>query len=110
MTKRKSQIKKFTIAKANIFLRKVIKSINSQTNIGTSGNDSLAAKLYQRVSNEPFNVYHVMFINNIRSNNAYVYQSWDYQSISLSVYQQSVYQSAAIKKELYYTHFLLHVT
>ena len=36
----------------NIFLEKVRKSINSQTNIKSSGNDSLTTKLYKRVSNE----------------------------------------------------------
>ena len=36
----------------NIFLEKVRKSRNSQTNIKSSGNDSLTTKLYKRVSNE----------------------------------------------------------
>ena len=47
MAKRKSQINNLTI-----FLEKVRKSTNSQTNIKSSGNDSLTTKLYKRVSNE----------------------------------------------------------
>ena len=37
---------------ANIFLEKFTKSINSQTNIKSSGNDSLTAKFYKQLSNE----------------------------------------------------------
>ena len=44
--------KQFDHCRTNIFLEKVTKSINSQTNIKSSGNDSLTAKLYKRVSNE----------------------------------------------------------
>ena len=44
--------KQFHHCETNIFLEKVTKSINSQTNIKSSGNDSLTAKLYKRVSNE----------------------------------------------------------
>ena len=35
----------------NIFVEKVTKCINSQTNIKSSGNDSLTAKFYKHLSN-----------------------------------------------------------
>ena len=35
-----------------MFLKKVTKPINSQTNIKSPGNDSLRGKLYKPVSNE----------------------------------------------------------
>ena len=42
----------------NMFLEKVTKSKNSQTNIKSSGNDSLTAKFYKQLSNQlSFNVY-----------------------------------------------------
>ena len=46
--------KQFRHRETNIFLEKVTKSMNSQSNINSSGNDSLTAKLYKRVSNELF--------------------------------------------------------
>ena len=50
--------KRFHHCQANIFLEKVTKSINSQTNIKSSGNDSLTAKFYKHLSNElSFNIY-----------------------------------------------------
>ena len=44
--------KQFHHCEANIFLEKFTESINSQTNIKFSGNDSLTAKLYKQLSNE----------------------------------------------------------
>ena len=41
----------FHHCEASIFLEKVTKSIDSQTNIKSSGNDGVTAKLYKRVSN-----------------------------------------------------------
>ena len=56
--KKKISNKQFHHCEANIFLEKVTKSINSQTNIKSSGNDSLAVKFYKHLSNElNFNVY-----------------------------------------------------
>ena len=50
--------KQFHHCGANIFLEKVPKSINVQTNIKSSGNDRLTAKFYIHLSNElSFNVY-----------------------------------------------------
>ena len=46
--------KQFRHCDTNIFLEKVTTSMNSQSNINSSGNDSLTAKLYKRVSNELF--------------------------------------------------------
>ena len=48
-TERKSQINNFVISRESfleeiLYLEKVTKSINSQTNIKSSGNDNLAAK------------------------------------------------------------------
>ena len=37
---------------ANNFLEKFTKSVNTQTNINSPGNDSLTAKLYKHLSNE----------------------------------------------------------
>ena len=48
--------KQFHHCKANIFLEKFTKSINSQTNIKSSGNDSLTAKFYKQLSNELFSI------------------------------------------------------
>ena len=56
---------------ANNFLEKVTKSRNSQTNIKFPGNDSITANCYKYLS------YPWMFINNILSNDVYVYQSWE---------------------------------
>ena len=39
--------KQFHHCQVNVFLEKVAKSINSQTNIKSSSNDSLTAKLYK---------------------------------------------------------------
>ena len=50
--KTKIWTKQFHQCGDNIFLEIFLKSINSQTNIKSSGNDSLTAKLYIRVSNE----------------------------------------------------------
>ena len=44
--------KQFHHCEANIFLHKVTKSINSQTNIKSSGNDSLKANFYKKFLNE----------------------------------------------------------
>ena len=44
--------KQFQHCEANNFLEKVIKFINSQTNIKSPGNDSLTAKFYIYLSNE----------------------------------------------------------
>ena len=50
--------KRFHHCQANIFLEKVTKSINSQINIKSSGNDSLTAKFYKHLSDElSFNAY-----------------------------------------------------
>ena len=50
--------KQFHHFELNIFLEKVIKSINSQGNIKSSGNDSLTRKFYKHLSNElSSNVY-----------------------------------------------------
>ena len=46
--------KQFHHCEANIFLEKLTKSISSQTNIKSSGNDSLTAKFYEQLSNELF--------------------------------------------------------
>ena len=44
--------KQFHHCEANIFLNKVTKSINFQTNIKSSGNNSLTAKFYKKFLNE----------------------------------------------------------
>ena len=44
----------FHHCEANIFLENFTKSINPQTNIESSGNDSLTAKFYNQLSNELF--------------------------------------------------------
>ena len=44
--------KQFHHCEANIFLEKVTKSLNSQTNIKASGNGSLEVKFYKQLSNE----------------------------------------------------------
>ena len=46
--------KQFHHCETNIFLEKVTKYINSQTNIKFSGTDNLIAKIYKRVSIELF--------------------------------------------------------
>ena len=51
-SKRKISNKQLHHCEANIFPEKVTKSINSQTNIKSLGNDSQTAKLYKHVSNE----------------------------------------------------------
>ena len=50
--KQKMSKKQFHLCEANIFLGKVTESINSQTNIKSSGNDSLIAKFYKQPSKE----------------------------------------------------------
>ena len=56
--KKKTSNKQIHYGEANIFLEEVTKSINFQTNIKSSGNDSLTAKFYKHLSNElTFNVY-----------------------------------------------------
>ena len=50
--KTKISNKQFHHCEGNIFLEKITKSINSQTNIKSSGNDSLRAKFYKHLSNE----------------------------------------------------------
>ena len=47
--KKKISNKRFHHCEATIFLHKVTKYINSQTNIKSSGNNSLTAKLYKPV-------------------------------------------------------------
>ena len=49
---KKTLNKQFHHFEVNIFLEKVTKSMSSQKNIKSPGNDSLIAKLYKRVSNE----------------------------------------------------------
>ena len=49
---KKTLNKQFHHFEANIFLEKVTKSMSSQKNIKSPGNDSLTAKPYKRVSNE----------------------------------------------------------
>ena len=49
---KKTLNKQFHHCEATIFLEKVTKSISSQKNIKSPGNDSLTAKLYIRISNE----------------------------------------------------------
>ena len=71
--KKKISNKQFHHYEANIFLEKVTKSINSQTNMKSSGNDSLTANFINTFQMN----YPITFINNILSNNAYVYQSWE---------------------------------
>ena len=71
--KKKISNKQFHHCEANIFLEKVTKSINSQTNMKSSGNDSLTANFINTFQMN----YPITFINNILSNNAYVYQSWE---------------------------------
>ena len=46
--------KQFHHCEAKIFLEKFTKSINSQTNTKSSGNDSLTTKFYKQLSNELF--------------------------------------------------------
>ena len=52
LIKKKISNKQFHHCKVNIFLEKVTKSINSQTNIKSSGNDNLTVKFYKHLSNE----------------------------------------------------------
>ena len=55
--KKKISNKQFHHCEANIFLKKVTKLINSQTNIKSSNNDTLTAKFYKHLLNElSFNV------------------------------------------------------
>ena len=65
--------KHFHHCQANIFLEKVTKSINSQTNMKSSGKGSLTANFINTFQMN----YSLTFISNILSNNAYVYQSWE---------------------------------
>ena len=69
--KEKISNKQFYYCQRKIVLKKVANSINSQTNIKSSGNDSVTTKFYKRLSNEL-----TLFINNILSNILYVYQTW----------------------------------
>ena len=71
--KNKISNKQFHHCKANIFLQKVTKSINSQKNMKSLGNDSLTANFINTFQMN----YLLRFINNVLSNNAYVYQSWE---------------------------------
>ena len=71
--KKKISNKQFHHCEANIFLEKVTKSINSQTNMKSSGKDSLTRNF---ITTFQMN-YSLTFINNILSNNAYIYQSWE---------------------------------
>ena len=50
--KKKISNKQFHNCEGNIFLEKVTKSIYSQTNIKSSGNDSQTLKFYKHISNE----------------------------------------------------------
>ena len=50
--KNKISDKQFHHCETNIFLERVTKSLNSQTNIKPSGNDNLIAKFYKQPSNE----------------------------------------------------------
>ena len=71
--KKKISNKQFHRCQAKIFLEKVTKSINSQANMKSSGNDSLTTNF---ITTFQMN-YSLTFINNILSNNAYIYQSWE---------------------------------
>ena len=42
----------FNLCETRIFLEEIIKSINSQTNIKSSGNDTLTAEFYKHFSKE----------------------------------------------------------
>ena len=56
--KKKISNKQFHHCERKIVLKKVTNSINSQTNIKSSGNDSVTTKFYKHLSNElTFNVY-----------------------------------------------------
>ena len=56
--KKKISNKQFHHCEGKIVLKKVTNSINSQTNIKSSGNDSVTTKFYKHLSNElTFNVY-----------------------------------------------------
>ena len=56
--KKKISNKQLHHYEANIFLEKVTRSTNSETNIKFSGNDSLTSKFYKHLSNKlSFNVY-----------------------------------------------------
>ena len=70
--KKRISNKQFHHCQAKIFLERVTKSINSQTNMKSSDNDSLTANFI----NTSQMSYSLTFIN-ILSNNAYVYQSWE---------------------------------
>ena len=50
--KRKISSKQFHHCERKIVLKKVTNSINSQTNIKYSGNDSVTTKFYKHLSNE----------------------------------------------------------
>ena len=50
--KNKISDKQFHHCETNIFLERVTKSLNSQTNIKPSSNDNLIAKFYKQPSNE----------------------------------------------------------
>ena len=65
--------KHFHPCQANIFLEKVTKSINSQTNMKSSGKGSLTANFINTFQMN----YSLTFISNILSNNAYVNQFWE---------------------------------
>ena len=71
--KNKISNKKFQHGEANTFLEKVTKSIDSQTNMKSSGNNGLTANFINIFQMN----YPITLINNILSNNAYVYQSWE---------------------------------
>ena len=70
--KKKISNKQFHHCEANIFLEKVTKSINSQTNMKSSDNDSVTANFVNT-----FQMSYSLTLINILSNNAYVYQSWE---------------------------------
>ena len=71
--KKKISNKQFHHCQANIVLEKITKSINSQTNMKSLGNNSLTAIFINTFQMN----YSLTFVNNILSNNAYVYQSWE---------------------------------
>ena len=52
--KKEISSKQFHCCKANTFLKKFTRSINFQAIIKSSGNDSLTAKFYKKLSNELF--------------------------------------------------------
>ena len=99
--KKKILNKQFHRCEAGIFLQKVTKSINSQTNIKFLGNDSLTAKLYKRVSNELSPILECLS----------VISDLIMVTFTSVINVRNLKRNQLLsKKELYYTHFILYVT